>query len=380
MHIPESWPRIRPFILMCSLVIIFILAWGMWLNHDQLFQPTDMQAVGRAYSQSQYILGDLSPAKIDDSTLYVYAGQAYLQGEDPTTINFEQPPLVKYIFGLSQFLFKSSFTLNLLILAAVLVAYITLSKKIGLSDWLTLVSLVIMVVSTPLLTHLGYALLDSFLLLMTLLFFIALFSIKKFSINMGVLIGVILGVIAATKYPIPLMLLYLGVLGLWLLLKHQVRLLLIIMPTMILVYLATYLMYFVHGHTLLDFLRFEIYRFHWWTDDRSIPRYLIFQTLFFGHFPEWWDSQSTKVVIDHDWRLWWPILFIIQFLGQIIAIWKRQYQFILLGVYVSGLTVMYALGSATFGRYLMQTIPFWILIIAGSFQYWNLRHASKKTS
>jgi len=76
---------------------------------------------GRQYSRSQYVRGEAARNKIDDATLYTYAGYTYIKGEDPTNINFEHPPLAKYWIGFSYLLTGNPALLNLVLFAAALV-------------------------------------------------------------------------------------------------------------------------------------------------------------------------------------------------------------------------------------------------------------------
>ena len=81
------------------LLILILLAATVYKNRYYLFVKLDPQKYEDKYATSQYVLGDASNYWISDSDLYVYAGYAYWLGEDPTTINFEHPPVAKYLYG-----------------------------------------------------------------------------------------------------------------------------------------------------------------------------------------------------------------------------------------------------------------------------------------
>jgi predicted negative regulator of RcsB-dependent stress response len=91
----------KNFVGFLAVIILGLTGLSTWKYRAEIFQVTNKAEVGRAYGESQYVLGDKSNQKIDDGTLYTYAAEAYFKGEDPTTINFEHPPLGKYVFGLS---------------------------------------------------------------------------------------------------------------------------------------------------------------------------------------------------------------------------------------------------------------------------------------
>ena len=116
------------FVLIFSTTILATL-----IHRAEIFIPTNRKAISLAYSQSQYVLGDEALQKIDDNTLYQYAAEAYLRGEDPTTINFEHPPLGKYLFGLSLQLFNQVLVINILLFAICLSLFALLLKQLKFS-------------------------------------------------------------------------------------------------------------------------------------------------------------------------------------------------------------------------------------------------------
>ncbi|MFH1959362.1 MAG: hypothetical protein ABIJ22_03490 [Patescibacteria group bacterium] len=128
------------------------------------------------------------------------------------------------------------------------------------------------------------------------------------------------------------------------------------MPT---IYLAQYTMFFVHDHSLVDLIKFEKYRFAWWTGDRTMPKFLIFQNLFTGQYPAWWEDNL--MMKNKEWNISIPLIFITYlisfFLGE-----KKNIIKIILFLYSLTVLVLYGLGSAVYLRYLTQIMPFWITI------------------
>jgi len=93
----------------------------------------DPQYYGDLYSQSQYVIGERSVGGIGDDGLYAFAGYYYLfKGGDVSSVNFEHPPLGKYLIGLSIFLFGNQNVINLLYFFLLLIITYKIAKLIRL--------------------------------------------------------------------------------------------------------------------------------------------------------------------------------------------------------------------------------------------------------
>jgi predicted membrane-bound dolichyl-phosphate-mannose-protein mannosyltransferase len=347
-----------------SLLIVFATLFGVWRYGGEIFAPADRMAVSQAYSQSQYVLGEQAPAKIDDNTLYQYAADAYWRGEDPTTINFEHPPLGKYIFGLSLRLFDRVLVINVLFYVGCLALFARLAKQLKLSGSLTFLAVGYLALGSGLLGHLRTALFDLQILFWSLAFFNALF-IPKETWQKHLLIGFVLGILIATKYFFPLLFLFLALWGLWAWRRHAIVKAVAGLLVTGLVYLASYAAFFLHQHSLLDFFRFEWFRFRWWTGDRTIPKLIILETLLRGKYHAWW-LPNYQVLPSGDWNISWPLIFIFYLIS--LAKQKLNLQQAIIILYTLGLMAIYLFGSAVYGRYLLQLIPFWLIIIGWAWQ------------
>ncbi|MFH2118332.1 MAG: hypothetical protein ABII10_01200, partial [Candidatus Paceibacterota bacterium] len=295
-------------IFQLSIFIVFVTLLAAWPHRTEIFTPTDRAATGKAYSQSQYVLGDEAIEKIDDGTLYQYAADAYFQGEDPTAINFEHPPLGKYVFGLSLQLFNRVLIINILLFALCLTLFATLLKTLKFSFFSILLAVGFLALGSGLGSHLRTVLLDLQILLWSLAFFNVLFLSKE-SWRKYSLIGLVLGLLMATKYFFPIIFLFVGLLGIWVWQKRTWKKAVFSLAIILLVYLASYAAFFIHQHSLMDFIRFEWFRFRWWTGNRTIPQFIILQTLFLGKYRAWWEP-TRQYLPSGDWNLSWPILFV----------------------------------------------------------------------
>lgn len=219
--------------------------------------------------------------------------------------------------------------------------------------------------------HLPMALLDTQILIWSLSFFVVLFSQKESWLKY-VLLGTTLGGLLATKYFFPIFFLYLGLASIWSFSKKTYIKFMVSLLISLSIYFGSYYEFFSHGHSLIDFIKFEWYRFKWWTGNRTIPKFIILQTILLGKFPMWWE-KTQQYQFDGDWNLSWPILFI----GHLIALVKQRLNLksLIVLLYALGLLGVYLFGSAVYGRYLLQLIPFWIIIIG-----WAGQNVAKKIS
>lgn len=335
------------------ILLLILTSISVIYNWDIFSKPTDINKYEQLYSNSQYVLGEKSLHKIDDSEVYIYAGYTYVRGDDPTAVNFEHTPLVKYFFGLSYLITGNSLILNIpLYFFTLLLIYLLASKVI--KNKLIIYGILIIVGTMKLYyLNVGQGLLDLPNLFASLLFFNTLFTKFKNNILKYILLGVILGMFAGTRYPFPLILLLIVPMLFWAFFKKELKQTLLSFLFLAITYLATYSVYFKY-HPISEFPKFEWYRFKWFAGDRSQPKHLIFQTIFIGKFKQWWANGWTDV---STYTIVWPILFTASILGSIKN--KINLKNTVLLMYTFGLITFYSVAAATYDRFLIEIIPFW---------------------
>ena len=91
------------FIILVGKLSFFVIQ-----NKNFFLRPFDPVYLSDLYSKSQYVLGQKSKGGIGDDGLYAFAGYYYLfQRGDVSSVNFEHPPLGKYL--IHKLLFPLSF-------------------------------------------------------------------------------------------------------------------------------------------------------------------------------------------------------------------------------------------------------------------------------
>jgi len=346
----------KTFLLSLTVLIALLVALPVVSFPSFFLQKSNMDSFGQLYANSQYVKGEATQQRIDDATLYIYAGYAYVKGEDPTTINFEHPPLGKYILGLSNLLFGNSLLLNLVIYAAFLATFASLARLFTQKNLLILGSVLFLGTTRLIYVNVGQGMLDIFSTLLLMLILRLLFS-SVGSFKKYVLTGVLIGAIAATKYAFPSIGLPILLTLVWAALSKELLISLVSLPIGALTYLSSYVVYFLN-HSLVDFIRFEWFRLKWWVVDRNIPPFLILKTLFVGQFQDW---RMLTTVRSSVWSMSWPILFVSHFIGLLYA--KFDKRILIIMGYASIQLAVYAVGSASYDRYLIGLIPLWLLVV-----------------
>ena len=347
-----------PFLL--ALLIVLLVALPVASFPAFFLNKTDMHSYGQLYANSQYVRGEATNQRIDDATLYIYAGFAYLQGEDPTTVNFEHPPLGKYLFGLSYLIFQNSLILNLVVYAAFLAVFVSLIRLFTKNTLVILATVLFLGTTRLIYVNVGQGMLDIFATLLLLALFRTLFS--QLSPRYKYLLsGLFIGGIAATKYPFPSLLLPLAVTFFWSFRSKEFIASLLLIPSALSVYLGSYTVYFMQ-HSLKDFLAFEWFRLKWWVVDRNIPPFLIFHTLFWGSFQDW---RTLHTVTSAVWSPALPLVFVSHYVAVLFA--KVDARLLVLVGYSSMQLALFAVGSASYDRYFIGLLPFWLIAIAAGF-------------
>ncbi|MEX0896132.1 MAG: glycosyltransferase family 39 protein [Patescibacteria group bacterium] len=358
--------------------LIFLLLVAAVISYQNYFFSTiDPNESAQKYSQSQYVLGEGSPAKISDSELYEYASYAYWLGEDPATINFEHPPLAKYYYGIFFHLFGNPYWGSLLLLGLTLVVLLQLSKLLEFGIWAQ--SLCVLLVGSLSLfqVHTRYALLDLPQLLATLLVFMSLLQLEEKSTRLWfIILGTSLGLLLSVKYMIPIIAIPLLLVVLQSYRKKILLPYLAALGIAGIVYLVSYTVFFLHQKNMLDFLAFEWYRLQWFMGKTDAEKFVIFQTLFTGSFETWWEPGTYETTMH--WSLVWPVSFVLSVLAAVRAAIVRKYQLLSLLLYSFAVLGLYSIGAAASDRFFIQLLPFWILGSVWLLEHFSVLRAAKQ--
>lgn len=245
--------------------IILNLTFFLFVNRDRFLRPFDPVYFSKLYSESQYVVGSGSQG-IGDDGVYAFAGYYYLfQKGDPSQINFEHPPLGKYLIGLSIFLFNNENAINIFYFILILATTYKLGKIILKDNLLALSAVWLVSINRIMLENLNLSLLDLPFILFILLGLY--FFIKGLNKPQGLYISSIFwGLVFSTKF-FPALVLFFSLFTL-IILFYKSNLLFTFLKSSLLIpiiYLVTHTAFFIYHPSLVEFLRHKKWMVDWWT-------------------------------------------------------------------------------------------------------------------
>mgnify|MGYP007042367236 CR=1 FL=1 len=192
---------------------------------------------------------------IGDNDLYAYAGWRYVKGASPDEINFEHPPLAKYLIGLSCLVFSNSNVISAVLGVCSLLILYELCKKLLGDSLFALVPVYMLSLDRLFVGFSSTSMLDIylvfFLLLSVLLFGCVDSDVKMFG---G---AVALGLASACKLTAPFAIPSLMIPVIARRKKTAWKFLLQGLLVAAFVYCLSYAWFFMLGHGLSDFLKLQ---------------------------------------------------------------------------------------------------------------------------
>jgi len=358
-------------ILTFFILIITIFFQLKYVNDNKgLFQEEFDPAIHqKLYSQSQYVMEN-PKSVIPDEIVYAHSAWQYLHGMDPIMLNAEQPPLGKYLIGLSELWFNNSrFTgplFNFLTLIAIyLLANIILKSRLLSSIIILIFSFeklfIAQVRYSPTLDNIQVA-----FILFSLYFFIkAILKKKTPFISL-----VFLGLVISTKFWITGVILYLTYFTFLVFGKNrkQIYNFLVFSPIVGMVNLVSYLPSFIfYNLSLRSYVGLQKYIYVWHSGKLQPDLIAPFDLLLFNK----WHHIGT-IVPSVDWQITWPVITLVSLIGIVYTVYrfkKTDPKLLFLNLYIVfyiGLLIF----SDTNARYLLPLIP--ILYIACM---WNIKRS-----
>lgn len=328
-------------------------------NQNYFLRKFDPVNMGNLYSQSQYVIGERSKGGIGDDGLYAFAGYYYLfQKGDISSVNFEHPPLGKYLIGLSILLFGNENIINIIYFLFLLLLTYKLSQILLSNRILSVLSVGILSLDPLFLDNLVRSLLD----LPFTLFFVGglyffLLGLKKSGFLY--LSFIFWGAAFSTRFFPAMVLIYLYMLLVILIYKRR-SLAEYLKASFLLpaVYLVSHISFFVYHPSLIQFLRHKKWMLAWFTGTPVILGN-IWRNIFTGTY-----LDSTKKLAVNN--LWTPVISSVVVLAVIIFrknIFDKQKQNLLI---IYGLSIIYLLYltvlTGGLQKFLMPIYPILIIL------------------
>jgi len=306
--------------LIATLVFLVVTAINVIVpikqNLSKFTEPFNSKLYEKKYNNSQYVIPQ-SKNPISDEELLSYAGYRYATGLNPILINSDHPPLGKYIIGWFTLLTGNNrlvsifFAMGNMIIIFFIVYFLT--KSLLLSSFgillLSFDSMFIdQIIHSPILD-----IIQVFFLLAYFLFLI--FWIKKERLWQIIAMGISLGAMSSTKLYFPVFVVLATTTTTLILLKKSIKkiLLLILSLTILtgLIYVLSYLTFFLKGNSLRAFLGVQKWIFLFWKNN-SVQSYKFIgdalTLMLFNQWKVWWGN---KTYIQFElWTILWPTFFI----------------------------------------------------------------------
>lgn len=352
------------FLILSTLYIFFYL----YSYEFYFFSPYNHSLTAFKYDNSQYVKGPLAKLSIGDDGLYAFAGYYYLQQKgDVTKINFENPPLGKYLTGLSIMIFGNERVISIVYGFLLLLFTYKIGFKLFASKKIAVFSVILLSLSPLFLDQLTTSLID---LPMTLFFIIGLylFIIALKNSKYIFLSSLFFGFSFSSKF-FPFLPAVILILGIFLYSKNRKLLKSFIFSLLIIpvLFLLSYLSYFINNHSLLDFIKFQYWVLRW----RSGNPYVvgnILRTLIFAKYQSWWD-KSLYLKYD-NWTILTPLIPFFGYISVLLLRIKKNFTSFMLWIIVFSYFIYVFFLTTGVEKYLLPVYP--LLCVFASYTAYRL--------
>lgn len=355
MYFSNRFDNQTPFVTLLALGVLSAIA-NILINGQLFFDHKSFAQLEDLYSRSQYVRGDAKQVILGDGDVYTYAGTRYVQGADITSINFEHPPLAKYLYGLSFSItgMQNWVLVPMLILTPLLMWL--LSTELFTNRKFRWLSIVLLLTHTAYISNSTQTMLDfpsMFFLLISQVVFLKLIS--KPSMKLGVAFGVTIALTWLTKYPFPLTIMLHAANILWLGYKRiPIKIIGLSLMSAMFIYLLGYGSFFAQGNNLVDWLRFEWWRVQWYMGKTDNPSFYLVRTIFFGEYPAWW-SEEPRMAKVSTWNIGWPLITIL-YAGSLL-VFHKQNSHIKIYAYWAAISFIVLASKVAEDRHIIPLLP-----------------------
>lgn len=316
------------FFLIAAKLIFFLVT-----NKQFFLRTFDPQFYGDLYSKSQYVVGAASEGGIGDDGLYTFAGYYYLfQKGDVSAVNFEHPPLGKYLIGLSILLFRNENVINVIYFLVLLFITYKLGILILKSKTLSLFAVAILSGDPLFLDHLIRSLLDlpftTFFILAVYFFLLSFKSTKLLYLSM-----LFWGAAFSTRFFPFMVFIYMYLLLITLIyMWHKLPVFIFSSFLIPAVYFISHTSFFIYHPSLIEFLRHKKWMLAWFSGATAI-----FANIWRNIFTGFYLDTTYKLVRNQHWSIFVPLVVVFSFIPVKKILSKKH----LIFTTVFGLSVIY---------------------------------------
>lgn len=327
-----------------TFLLSFLFFIFVFLNRSSFFQRFDPNVVTN-YLRSQDIEDTENLIKdrifISDSDIYIASGYLYVKGEDPRSYNFQHPPFVKYLFGLSAKYLGFPLMPQIIFAGLLIIGVFVLGIKVFKNPLVGFAASILLMFDPVFKEVTTYALLDLGQTVFIVWFLIVTFYYPKLHILEGILLG--LGL--ASKFYTPT-LLFVAIIYIYKFLikkeKINVKIIFLILFSAFLVFCFTYLASFVKSNGLFNIFFWQAKIIKFMLNHNITSNWGEVLKMFFGGY------------------LFWPVMFIIN----IYLIFKTKIKDTKFLVYLFPIVYLIIFTfQLPFTRYFILMLPFLYLTL-----------------
>jgi len=359
MEANSMWKKILKTLLFT--VICFHIGWLLYQHKDKYDANywSRYESLKSVYGESQYSMKDWK-YWIPDETVYSYAGGAYIKGANPIIVEPTQPPLGKYLIGLSVLATGNEHSTIALFFVLMLIGIYLLVRMMTGNKTVALIALFTASFEKLFVDQLAISpLLDMFFITFVLYAIIAASHGMKKSKPIFILFSYLfLGLSMMTKVWL-IGIVFAIVITLYICIKRPKYYVYIVGGGLVVLIttLLTYARMFADGYTVLEVLKVQKW-LYWYQNGKINHIFTIWPLIFMNRWYVWWGE--VPVIQDLNWSFSWPIVIgsgILASVYGILSIAKKTDP----AIHISALCILaYAvfisLGQAS-ARYLLPFLP-----------------------
>lgn len=300
--------------------IIYILILFFYSPRIFTYQVSD--ELTEKYLRSQDIPHEVNGRVfLSDSEIHIAAAKQYALGADPTSYNFQHPPFVKYLYGISYLISGNPFFAQIILGAILLSGTYLISFSLFKKKTIALFSAVALSFDTLFIDLSSNAMLDlgqaTFLI-----WYIYYFLFKKDS---NLFKGVLLGLIISSKFwALPLFVLIFLCFFKFQEITKNYRNFILHLFIAGFVFFLMYAPTFVTKDLEFNFIFYQLKTLKYWLD-HSITSVLGGSLFLFitGYFKTWWGDLN--FVKTSTWSYIWPIMLTFNFINIYNIFFKKSF-------------------------------------------------------
>lgn len=300
-------------------------------NSDKYFSRSydvRYKSLKKLYFSSQYMIKK-NPGIITDEVLEAYASGAFIRGTDPILLVHDQPPLGRYLVGLSIIVFNNENTFSILFFAFSLFGIFLIAKEVLKNTLYSLLPVVIFaneplmhqkIVITPLLelTHLPF-------IVFSIYFFLRMIKNKAFHRSFyawAILTSLSLGFVISIRFFVLGGAILLSFILFFIIKKRFMDMFsfFLTLPLALFVLWFSYIKTVIDFHSVIKPFSVQKYIYVYQSSKFMLP-FTVWDLLMFNRWHTWWADR--KISSDPNWVVLWPISTILSFILIVLGVIRK---------------------------------------------------------